>query len=425
LSTPDCASATGSVPGMPSALLRPFALAASDAPVTIVRGEGAVVWDKEGRRYLDGMASLWYCQVGHGRREIRDAMVAQMELLEAFHLFEIFTNEPAEALAAAVAERTTVPDARVFFTCSGSEAIEAAIKLARLSHVLRGEPHRTVVVGRQRSYHGTAYGGTSIQGLTANQEGFGPLLPDVAHVAFDDLGELETLFAAQGDRIAAVVAEPVIGAGGVWPAPPGYFAGVRKLCDDYGALLVLDEVITGFGRLGTWFGAERLGVVPDLQVFAKGVTSGYQPVGGVVVGSKVREPLEADPTFVLRHGQTYSGHPTACAAGLANLALLTEEELLARAPRIGARLSAGLSALRSDGLVGDVRGEGAMWAVGLHEGHDVVAARQALLERGVIARVAPDSSLVLCPPLVMPDDDVDRCVEALAEAIHATAPAVA
>ncbi len=211
--------------------------------------------------------------------------------------------------------------------------------------MLRGEPHRTVVVGRQRSYHGTAYGGTSIQGLTANQEGFGPLLPDVVHVAFDDLGELEALFAAQGERIAAVVAEPVIGAGGVWPAPPGYFEGMRRLCDQHGALLVLDEVITGFGRLGTWFGAEHLGVVPDLQTFAKGVTSGYQPVGGVVVGRKVREPLEADPTFVLRHGQTYSGHPTACAAGLANLALLTDEELLARAPRIGARLSAGLGAL--------------------------------------------------------------------------------
>jgi putrescine aminotransferase len=401
----------------PPTLLHPFARPAADGFVTIVRGEGAAVFDDRGRRYVDGLASLWYCNVGHGRTEIVEAVARQMAALENYNLFDIFTNEPADRLAEAVAGLAPVPEARVFLTNSGSEAVDTAFKLARLTAHLTGQPRRQVVVSRTLGYHGTNVGGTALQGLPLNRQGWGRLVDDVETVAHDDLDAARALFAARGDEVAAVIAEPVIGAGGVHPAPPGYLGGLRKLCDEHGALLIFDEVITGFGRLGSWFAAGHHGVTPDLITFAKAVTSGYLPLGGVVVGPRVRAALEADPAFVLRHGYTYSGHPASCAAGLANLALLRDEDLLARVPTIADRLGGGLHALAAAGTLAGARGEGGVWAAEMPAGVDAVAVRDAMLLRGVIARPIGTATMAFCPPLVITDDDLDLCVTALAEAV--------
>jgi len=399
--------------------LHPFARPAATEFIDIVAGEGAVVTDARGRRYVDAMASLWYCNLGHGRTEIADAVAAQMRTLAAFHTFEKFTNPPAEQLCALVAELAPVPDARVFLTSSGSEAVDSAIKLARLAHAVSGNPQRRLIVSRRPSYHGVTYGGMAATGLPPNQEHFGPMLPDVVQVPHDDLAAAEALFAERGDEVAAVLAEPVIGAGGVHPPVPGYLEGLRALCDEHGAYLVLDEVICAFGRLGTWWGAERYGVRPDLATFAKAVTSGYLPLGGVVVGGAVRAALESDPDLVLRHGHTYSGHPSACAAGVAALGITRREGLLDRAVKIGERLSAGLRSLAEDGHVAGVRGDGAIWAAALHDDLSAPAVRDGMLERGVIPRPIGTSTIAFCPPLVISDAEVDQCVTALEEAVVA------
>ncbi|MEZ5141594.1 MAG: aminotransferase class III-fold pyridoxal phosphate-dependent enzyme [Acidimicrobiales bacterium] len=397
----------------PPAFLHPFARPAATEFLDIVRGEGAAVFDAAGRRYVDAMASLWYCQIGHGRLDVAEAVADQVRTLESFQAFERFTNPVADAFCEELAALAPMPDARVFLTSSGSEAVDSALKLARLTFSRQGRPERHVVLARHHAYHGVTYGGMTAQGLPGNKEGFGPLLEGVHHVAHDDLAEVEAAFADGGDRIAAVLAEPVIGAGGVRPVDRGYFVGLRRLCDEHGALLILDEVICGFGRLGTWWGADRLGVEPDLVTFAKGATSGYQPLGGVLVGPAVREVLEADAGFVLRHGHTYSGHATACRAGLVNLAVLRDEGLLAAATRIGERLGPRLQGLADDGLVAAVRGLEGIWAVDLAPGRSAVAAREALLAEGVIVRPIGDTTLAMCPPLVIDDDDLDRIVAGL------------
>jgi putrescine---pyruvate transaminase len=403
----------------PTAFLHPFAKPAAEDFITIVRGEGAAVFDDSGKRYVDGLASLWYCNVGHGRREIADAVGTQLAVLDNYNTFDIYTNRPAEDVTATIAALSPIPDARVFLTCSGSEAVDTALKLARMTHHLTGDRDRRIVVGRHGAYHGVTYGGVSVQGLPLNKEGWGALLPDVHHVHPHEIDEAEALFDEHGERIAAVIAEPVIGAGGVYPPSEGYLLGLRKLCDEHGALLIFDEVITAFGRLGSWFASERYGVTPDLIIFAKAVTSGYQPLGGVVVGPRVREALEADPDFVLRHGFTYSGHPAACVAGSENIRILREEELLDRAEPIGEVLGGGLRRLVEEGLLAEGRGEGAIWAAGMLPEVSALDVRAGLLERGVIARPIGTGSVAFCPPLVIGDDDLALCVSALEESVRA------
>jgi putrescine---pyruvate transaminase len=256
------------------AFLHPFARPAAgrDQFTEIVSASGAEVVGADGRRYVDALASLWYCNAGHGRVEIAEAVAAQMRRLDVFHTFDRFTNPTADALAERLAAMAPMPDARVFLTSGGSEAVETAVKLARLAQTRRGNPERTVIVSRQRSYHGVTYAAMSATGLPANQEGFGPLVPDVVQVPYDDLSALDGLVEAAEGRVAAVLAEPVVGAGGVYPPSAGYFAGLRERCDDWGAFLIVDEIICGFGRLGECWGATRFGVRPDLVTFAKGVT---------------------------------------------------------------------------------------------------------------------------------------------------------
>ena len=404
-------------PGGPGPLLHPFAkpAAPSSSFLRIVRGSGALVWDDQGNRYVDGLASLWYCNIGHGRAEIADAVAAQMRQLETYHCFERFSNPPAEELAARLADLAPVRDSRVFLTSGGSEAVDTAIKLSRIAHAQAGEPERTVIVSRAPSYHGVTYGAMALTGLPLNRKDFGSGVADVVQVGKDDLAAVAKVFEEHPGRVAAVFAEPVVGAGGVWPPVPGYLEGLRALCDAHGAHLVFDEVICGFGRLGSMFAGQHFGVQADLTTFAKGVTSGYVPLGGVLVGPSVREPLEQDPAFVLRHGHTYFGHASACVAALACLDITDKEGLLPRAAAIGARLEPALRALRSQGVLADVRGVGALWAVGLHEGVDPVAVRDRMLGNGVILRPIAPSTLAICPPLVITDDDLD----AIPDALHA------
>jgi adenosylmethionine-8-amino-7-oxononanoate aminotransferase len=401
------------LPTRPS-FLHPYAKPTRDTFVRIVRGEGALVWDSEGHELIDGMASLWYCNAGHGRAEIADAIAAQARQLGAYSCFDPFTNDPADRLAEELCAVAPMEDARVFLCCSGSEAIDTSMKLARIAHVQAGQPERKLIISRTRGYHGVAYGGTSAQGIAPNKENFGPFVDSVVQVPADDIEALATLMHERGREVAAVLAEPVQGAAGIHPPPEGYLASLRRLCDQHGAYLIFDEVITGFGRLGSWFASHHYDVRPDLVTFAKGVTSGYQPLGGVFVGPAPRAALEADGEFFLRHGFTYSGHPVACAAASTNLEIIRREDLVGRATHVGDRLRDGLRALADDGLIDHTRGDGAMWAAGLRPDQNAVAMRDAMLAGGVITRAINTDTLTFCPPLVITDAQIDRLVDAVA-----------
>jgi len=402
-----------------SDFLHPFAKPTRTDFRTLVRGQGSVVYDNHGNQYIDAMASLWYCAVGHGRSDMAEAIARQAGTLAAYSTFDPFTNEPAEELAEKLVGIGPIPKSRIFFTSSGSESVDTAMKLARLAHVQAGHPERTLIISRQRGYHGTTYGGTSAQGIPPNREGYGPLVGDVEQVAADDIEAMATLMAQRGNTIAAVLVEPLQGAGGVFPPTEGYLESVRRLCDQHGAFLIFDEVISGFGRLGTWFAADHYKVVPDLMTFAKAVTSGYQPLGGVFVGPAVRAPLEADANFFLRTGFTYSGHPTACAAALKNIEILEREDLLARAVHIGKSLSTGLQSLADDGLIASIRGDGAVWAASHHPHRDPMVIRDRMLDLGVITRAIGADANTFCPPLVTSDSQIDQIVDTLATVLSA------
>ena len=401
---------------MTDVLLHPFSPPAMPEGdfIDIVRGEGSLVFDSDGREYVDAMANLWLCQVGHGRTEIIDAVTAQMRQIEAYNTFAPFTNGPASQVAEMIAERSPHPDGRVFLGCSGSEAVDTALKIARLVQQRRGQEGRQVIVKRTNGYHGTNFGGTSAQGIAPNREGWGDLVPHFLEVPHDDLEAAASLFAEHGDRIAAVLTEPLQGAGGVFPPADGYLEGLRRLCDDNGALLIFDEVICGFGRTGHWFGAQAFGVTPDLMTFAKGVTSGYLPLSGVILSRRVSEELE-EPGFLLRTGYTYSGHQASCAAGVANLDIMEREGLDQRANHVGERIQEGLRALQADGLIESWRGMGAVYAAEL--GRDSIPVRNEILATGVIVRPI-GTCLAICPPLVITDDEVGRVIDTMAAALR-------
>lgn len=401
---------------MTNALLHPFSppVMPEGDFIDIVRGQGSLVYDAAGKDYVDAMANLWLCQVGHGRTEIIDAVTAQMHQMEAYNTFAPFTNGPAARVAEMIVERSPHPDGRTFLGCSGSEAVDTALKIARLVQQRRGTEGRQIIIKRTNGYHGTNFGGTSAQGIAPNREGWGDLVPHFLEVPHDDLEAMASIFAEQGDRIAAVLTEPLQGAGGVFPPADGYLAGLRRLCDDNGALLIFDEVICGFGRTGEWFGAQTFGVTPDLITFAKGVTSGYLPLSGVIVSRAVCEELE-EPGFLLRTGYTYSGHHASCAAGIANLQIMTDEGLDQRANHVGEKLQEGLRALAADGHIKSWRGMGAVYAAEL--GRDSIPVRNAILEKGVIVRPI-GTCLAICPPLVITDDEIGRVIDALANALR-------
>ncbi len=326
--------------------------------LTLDRGDDVWVWDDEGTRYLDATAALWYSNVGHGRREIGDAVAEQMGRLEAYSVFGDFANPPAVELAGRLAGYAPMDDARVFLASGGGDGIDTAVKLARRSFSEIGEPERTHVISRMHGYHGTHGYGTALGGIEPNRASFGPLVPETSQVPHDSLDALRAGFERVGpERVAAFFCEPVIGAGGVYPPAEGYIEGAAALCAEFGALFVADAVICGFGRLGTWYGIERFGVRPDMIVFAKGVTSGYQPLGGLVVSGRIAEPFFAAPGApVFRHGATYAGHPAACAAALVNLDILEGEGLLERGQALESDLYDALAPLAEHPAVEEVRG---------------------------------------------------------------------
>ena len=400
---------------MTGAFLHPFAKPARPSFIRLVSGRGATVTTEDGRELIDGMASLWYCAVGHGRQDMAEAVARQMTTLEAYSAFDPFTTDPADAVCGKIAALSPIPGARVFLCGSGSEAVDSAMKLARVAHVQAGHPERTVIISRTRGYHGTNYGGTSAQGIAPNKAGYGTLLDDVIQVDADDIEAMSVAMEKNKGRLAAVIAEPVQGAGGVFPATVEYLQGLRKLCDRHGAYLIYDEVITGFGRLGEWFGATHYGVIPDMITFAKAVTSGYQPLGGVICAPSVTQPLESDPDFILRHGYTYSGHASVCAAALKNIEIIENENLLARSVQIGRRLGEGLTALANDGTIAAARGRGAVWAAALKPDQDAIKIRDRMLELGAITRAINDCN-TFCPPFVITDAQIDTLLDVFATA---------
>ena len=380
----------------------------------ISRGEGVWLWDEQGNRYLDGSASLWYCNVGHGRVEIADAVAAQMKELESWSIFGDAATPPALELAERLAGLSSLEEAKIFFTSGGGDAIDTAAKLVRLYWQVLGRPERLHIVSRTSAYHGTMAFGTSLGGIEANRVGYGPLVPSTSQVQWDSPDALtDELERVGSERVAAFFVEPVIGAGGVLPPPAGYIESVAEICRDAGVLLVCDSVICGFGRLGTWFGFERFGVTPDLVTFAKGVTSGYLPLGGVVVSGPVAEPFWSEPGRVtVRHGQTYSGHAAVCAAALANIAILEREGLIPRGREFEGELISALAPLADHPLVAEVRG-GTGLLVGIALDPDALAADPALAgkadrairSQGVILR-ALGQALAVSPPLTISSDEI-------------------
>ena len=393
--------------------------------LVIERGEDVWVWDTDGNRYLDATAGLWYANVGHGRPEIRAAVAAQMEQLESCSGFFDLANRPALELAEMLAERAPMP-AKVFFASGGSDGIDTAAKLARRYWWEVGQPERTLLISRTAGYHGTHGLGTALGGIPGNREGFGALAETI-QVRHDSLEDLEEAFARVGPgRIAAVFLEPVIGAGGVFPPAPGYIEGVAELCERTGVLLVSDSVICAFGRLGTWFGVERWNVQPDMIVFAKGVTSGYLPLGGVVISERIAEPFWREPGGpVFKHGVTYAGHATCCAAAIANIEILERDGLLERGREQEQALLDALAPLSEDDLVSEVRGGvGMMAAVELtaealdqHSGA-IPSVWRAAREAGIMVRPGR-TAVAVSPPLTAGPEHFDLIAEGLERALSA------
>ena len=402
-------------------LWHPFADMGSvkDNELVIVRGEDVWVWDRDGRRYLDGTASLWYANVGHGRPEIAAAVAAQMEELEAYSAFGDFSNLPARELAATLSDLAPMPS-RIFLASGGGDAIDTAAKLARRYWFEVGEPDRTLLISRTEGYHGTHGFGTALAGIPANRTGFGPQV-ETLQVPHDSLEAMEAEIERAGpERVAAVFVEPVIGAGGVYPPVPGYMEGLAALCERTGVLLVADAVICGFGRLGTWFAVERWGIQPAMIVFAKGVTSGYLPLGGVVVSDRVAEPFwQAPGAPVFRHGPTYSAHATCCAAALANIRLLATDGLLERGQDLEGDLMQAMKRLEAHESVAEVRGGVGMLAA-VELAADVLERQPDAISRvvagardaGVLIR--PQARAVaVSPPLTATPEHFDQLAQAV------------
>jgi putrescine---pyruvate transaminase len=414
-------------------LWHPFAdmAAVKDDEVVMVKGRGARVWDADGREYVDARAGLWYAAVGHGRAEIADAAAAQMRELAAFDTFDRLANRPALELAERVSALAPFPDAAVFFGSGGSDAVDTAAKLARRYWHALGQPDKRLIVHRQHSYHGMNAYGTSLAGIATNREGFGTLIADVASVPYDDPAALGALFEERAGEIAAFIGEPVIGAGGILHPPEGYWAAVQELCRKHEVLLIADEVVTGFGRLGRWFGCQRLGIDPDMITCAKAITSGYLPLGAVIISARIQEPFWTEPgRAIFRHGFTYSGHPAACAAGLANLDLMEREELVDRVAEMESVLARAVAPLTELPLVSEVRaGLGLLAAVEIDPA--ARAADPGLVERivtgcrhgGVLTRGLAGRALQLSPPYVISEDEIGTVVEAIAAAVEQAAPA--
>ncbi|MFH9424551.1 aspartate aminotransferase family protein [Streptomyces sp. NPDC017529] len=445
LSTPPGAPGTGLAAADRAALIHPTLPAHRTDRTVLVSGSGSRVRDDRGREYLDASAVLGVTQVGHGRRELAQAAAEQMTRLDYFHTWGPISNDRAVELAARLAGLAPDPLSRVYFTSGGAEGNEIALRMARLYHYRRGEPQRTWILSRRMAYHGIGYGSGGVSGMPVYHEGFGPSLPDVhfltpphpyrrelfsgADVTDFCLAELrETIERIGPEKIAAMIGEPVMGGGGAIVPPGDYWPRVAELLRSYGILLVSDEVITAYGRLGHWFAAEHYGVVPDIMVTAKGITSGYVPHGAVLTTEEVAAVVTGDTGFPV--GYTYTGHPTACAVALANLDIIEREKLPANAAAIGAYLGGRLAELTDLPVVGEIRQLGLMMAVELVSDRDArrpltggtMAVADALREQaGIILRTNP-YALVINPPLVFTHEEADELVDGLRSVLGRTGP---
>jgi putrescine aminotransferase len=401
----------------------------TNGELVLERGDGVYVWDEDGRRYLDATAALWYCNVGHGREEIADAVSGQLRKLPSYSTFGDLSNRPAIELADRLAALAPVPGSKVFLTSGGSDSIDTAVKMARRYWQLVGRPERTVFVTRERAYHGMHVAGTSLAGIPANASGYGSLVDEVVKVAWDSADELRDAIAlATPGRVAAFFCEPVIGAGGVFPPPEGYLREVREICREAGVLFVSDEVITGFGRVGDWFASSRWDLDPDLVTCAKGLTSGYLPMGAVLAAPNVAEPFWAAGAGLWRHGYTYSGHATVAAAALANLEILDREGLPKRALELERELAEALAPLSDHPLVSEVRGGTGVLAA-VQPTDDAISRDPSLPSRlvtacrknGVLTRTLGTGALQISPPLVIDADELQELRTAISAALDAIA----
>jgi adenosylmethionine-8-amino-7-oxononanoate aminotransferase len=418
----------------------------ADVPI-IVRGEGQYVFDQHGKRYLDGLAGLFVSQIGHGRTDVAEAAARQASELAYFPLWS-YAHPRAVELAQRIANYAPGDLNRVFFTTSGSEAVESAWKLAKQYFRLTGQPNRYKVLSRAIAYHGTTLGALAITGLPDLKMPFEPLPAGGVRVpntnfyrapsfVADDLvafgqwaaDEIEQAILREGPAsVAAVYLEPVQNSGGCFPPPPGYFARVREICDEYGVLLVSDEVICAFGRLGYMFGCERYGYQPDVITFAKGVTSGYAPLGGMIVRDSLMEPYWKDSTSFL-HGVTFAGHPVSCAVALANLDVFEKEDLLGNVRANEDAFRATLGKLNDLPIVGDIRGDGYFYGIEMvkdkatRETFDDAESERllrgylshALFDAGLICRADDrgDPVIQLSPPLTCTQEHFDEIEQIL------------
>jgi putrescine aminotransferase len=399
-----------------SAFWHPFAEMSKvqHAPFIIDRGEGIYVYDESGRKYLDAAASLWYMNIGYGRAEVIDAMAEQARKLPVFHAFIDYATRPPIDLADRIAAVAPVPGSKVFFGSGGSDAVDTAAKMTRRYFNAIGQPERTVFISREWAYHGMHPYGTTLGGMEPNRAGYGgDMVADVVIVPFDDTEAVEKAIDHAGaERIAGIFVEPVIGAGGVRPVEGGYFGKVGELVKSAGGLYISDEVITGFGRVGDWFAANKFGLQPDLVTFAKGVTCGYAPLGGVIASPEVAGPFFETPGLMFRHGYTYSGHTTACVAGLVVMEILEREGLLERAASLEEELYQALLPLEELPVVDHVRrGVGALAAIQLTVGEDETLpyrAAAACREAGVLTRAVGGGGLQVSPPFIMTPEQVSE-----------------
>jgi putrescine---pyruvate transaminase len=422
-------------------------------PLVLVRGEGSEVIAEDGQRLIDGMAGLWTVNLGHGRPDLIDAATRQLGQLAYATTFGGLSSPPAIELAGRLSALAPPGLSGVFFVSGGSEANETAIKIARRHWVRQGKREKSIVIAHQRGYHGLAGVTTTATRLEAYHQDFGSPAPDIveapapypyrcsAGVPCDPAtcpvctgAELERKIVSLGsDRVAAVIVEPVFGSGGVIVPPPGYLRRLREICDRQDVLLIVDEVITGFGRLGTWFACEQEGVSPDLLTFAKGVSNGYVPLGGVIVAdalwAELRDPAEHPGVFM--HGFTHSGHPVACAVALATIDAIDREGLLERVRESGELLARLVAPLRDHPEVGEVRQAGLMvgielvadketrerWPAEERRGRRAAAAARG---RGLLTRGLLDDIICLAPPFTISEADLERTVDVVAESIEAT-----
>lgn len=418
-------------------------------PRMMVRGEGSTIWDRDGQAYLDGMAGLWCVNVGYGRPELASAMYEQTLRLSYYHSFSSMATDTPALLAERLIDLAPVPISKIFFGNSGSDANDTHIKLVWFFNNALGRPEKKKIISRHRGYHGVTIATAGLTGLENLHDGFDLPLPFIRHTTapsnlwerpagLDDAAfsaklaaDLEELILAEGpDTVAAFIAEPIQAAGGVIIPPDGYFEAIQAVLRRHDILLIADEVVSGFGRLGGWFGSTVMGIDPDLITIAKGVTSGYFPLSGCMVNQRVWDVLvEGGGKSAFGHGYTYSSHPVAAATALANLDVVEREGLLERVSSAGARMQAALrDAFADHPMVGEVRGTALIAAVEFAESIDPTVRfdpklevgpriARACLDRGLITRALPDAdTIAFSPPFVIEEDEIDRMVEIAHEA---------